>query len=118
MDTEAPPQELAPTTNRRRRYSRAFKHQVLDECNEPGASVAGVAIRHGLNPNLVQKWRKALQSTSKSDFVRLPAPTAAPAVAASATLRIEVPTPKGTLIVHWPVSELQQSVAWLRALTR
>ena len=118
MDTEAPPEELAPTTNRRRRYSGAFKEQVLAECNEPGASVAGVAIRHGLNPNLVQKWRKALQSTSQSDFIRLPAPPAPPAADASAMLRIEVPTPNGTLIVHWPMSELQHSVAWLRALTR
>ena len=118
MDTEAPPTDLAPTTKRRRRYPPAFKAQVLAECNEPGASIAGVAIRHGLNPNMVQKWRKTHQSTSQSDFVRLPAPAIATAVDASTMLRIEVPTPKGTLIVHWPMSELQQSVAWLRALTR
>jgi transposase len=118
MDTEAPPKELAPTTKRRRRYPPAFKEQVLAECNEPGASVAGVAIRHGINPNLVQKWRKAQQSARHKDFVRLPAPTGVPAVEATTPLRIEVPTPKGTLVVYWPMSELQQSVTWLRALTR
>lgn len=33
-------------------------------------------------------------------------------------LRIEVPSPKDPIIVHWPMSELKQSVAWLRALTQ
>ncbi len=115
MDSEAPPTELAPTVDRRRRYPPAFKEQVLAECNEPGASVAGVAIRHGLNANLVHKWRKAHKASQENRFLRLPAP-AAPT--AETLLRLEVPTPKGTLIVHWPMSELQQSIAWLRALTR
>jgi hypothetical protein len=31
---------------------------------------------------------------------------------------MEVPLPTGTLIVHWPIEALAQSVDWLRALTR
>ncbi|URM30960.1 transposase [Pseudomonas frederiksbergensis] len=32
-------------------YSKSFKTQVVDECVQPGASVAGVALSHGLNAN-------------------------------------------------------------------
>ncbi|KSD92075.1 hypothetical protein AO906_14350 [Pseudomonas aeruginosa] len=40
----------------RRSYPKSFKAQVVEECTQPGASVAGVALSHGLNANLVHKW--------------------------------------------------------------
>jgi hypothetical protein len=33
------------------------KAEVLAECERPGASVAAVAMAHGINANLVHKWR-------------------------------------------------------------
>src|ERR1035438_7434492 len=42
----------------RRRYSLDFKRQVLQEIVAPGASVAVVARRHGLNTNVVFRWRR------------------------------------------------------------
>lgn len=42
----------------RRSYSKAFKRRVVAEALEPGASVAAVARRHGLNANLVFLWRR------------------------------------------------------------
>ena len=30
---------------------------MLAACDEPGASISGVALAHGLNANLVRKWR-------------------------------------------------------------
>ena len=42
----------------RRRYSRDFKAQVIAECDVPGASVAKVAMSHGINTNVVHGWRK------------------------------------------------------------
>ena len=41
----------------RRRHSAEFKTRVLAACDEPGASISGVALAHGLNANLVRKWR-------------------------------------------------------------
>jgi transposase len=41
----------------RRRYSTEFKRQVMAECAKPGASVASVALSHGINANVVHKWR-------------------------------------------------------------
>ncbi|MFA7944789.1 transposase [Pseudomonas brenneri] len=40
----------------RRSYSKSFKAQVIQECAQPGASIAGVALSHSLNANLVHKW--------------------------------------------------------------
>jgi transposase len=123
VDNEVQHPELAPTSKKRRRYSAAFKAQILAECDQPDASVAGVAIRHGLNPNMVQKWRLAQRRELQNDFVRLPPPPA-PATEsartrdAALTVRMEVPTPAGPVIVHWPVGELPHSIDWLRALTR
>ncbi|EAQ97011.1 transposase [Congregibacter litoralis] len=119
MDEQAPSSDLtsAPIKQRRRRYPPEFKEQVLRECEQPGASVAGVAVSHGLNPNLVHNWRRTHNILAPSGFVQLPAP--GPVVETSPTIvRIDVPTPKGTLVVHWPLSEMPQSVTWLRALTR
>ncbi|RMR52799.1 hypothetical protein ALP85_04765 [Pseudomonas syringae pv. syringae] len=40
----------------RRSYSKPFKAQVIQECAQPGASIASVALSHSLNANLVHKW--------------------------------------------------------------
>jgi transposase len=41
----------------RRRHGAEFKGKVLADCDEPGASISGVALAHGLNANLVRQWR-------------------------------------------------------------
>src|SRR5882762_3209484 len=41
----------------RRRHGAEFKAKVLADCDEPGASISGVALAHGLNANLVRQWR-------------------------------------------------------------
>ena len=40
----------------RRFYSPEFKTQVTQECGQSGASVAGVALSHGINANIVHRW--------------------------------------------------------------
>ncbi|WP_369334441.1 transposase, partial [Stenotrophomonas maltophilia] len=42
-------------SRQRRTFPKAFKAQVIEECAQSGASVAGVALSHGLNANLVHK---------------------------------------------------------------
>jgi transposase-like protein len=42
----------------RRRYSAEVKAQVMAECDAPGASVAKVAMAHGINANVVHRWRQ------------------------------------------------------------
>ncbi|MGN9435072.1 IS66-like element accessory protein TnpA [Pseudomonas syringae] len=40
----------------RHSYSKSFKAQIIQECAQPGASIASVALGHSLNANLVHKW--------------------------------------------------------------
>lgn len=37
-------------------YPKPFKAQVVQECLQPGATVSSVAIRHGINANVIRKW--------------------------------------------------------------
>lgn len=41
---------------KRRVQGAEFKTQILAECQQPGASVAAIALAHGLNVNLLRKW--------------------------------------------------------------
>ena len=40
----------------RRTYSREYKLEVVQECSVRRASVAGVALAHRINANLVRRW--------------------------------------------------------------
>jgi transposase len=42
--------------NSRRRYDPASKRRLVEACLQPGVSLAGVALRHGVNANLLRKW--------------------------------------------------------------
>src|SRR6218665_1526389 len=58
-----------------------FKQQILSECAEPGASLARIALSHGINANVVHKWRRqaggALPVMGAPSFVPVPLPPAA-----------------------------------------
>ena len=66
MSSEA--QANRPT---RRFYSPEFKAQVLQECRQSGASVAGVALAHGINANIVHRW---LRERWSGDAISRPPP--------------------------------------------
>jgi transposase len=48
---------MHPKSGPRRRHSDELKAKVLAACDEPGASISGVALANALNANLVRKWR-------------------------------------------------------------
>jgi transposase len=48
---------MHPNSAPRRRHDAEIKARVLAACNAPGASISAVALAHGLNANLVRKWR-------------------------------------------------------------
>lgn len=54
-----------PVIATRRRHSAAFKRKILELIEKPGASVARVALEHGVNTNLVFKWRRAKLSRKR-----------------------------------------------------
>ena len=42
----------------RRQHDRQFKRHLVELSQQPGASVAAIALEHGLNANLLFKWRR------------------------------------------------------------
>lgn len=118
----------------RREYSEEFKAEVLAQTRQTGASVSGVALSHGLHPNMVQRWRREerqrqaapAQQNIDQAFVPLrlapvcdPSPEVAGApVPVVETIRMELTRAGGTLTVHWPVSAAGQCAQMLRDLLR
>jgi transposase len=106
---------------RRRSYAKSFKAQVVEECAEPGASIAGVALRHGLNANLVHKWRGQARSTlpaAPPGFIPIPLPASVPSSRAPQSIRIEIPHHAERLTVHWPSSDPEGCARFVRELLR
>jgi transposase len=42
----------------RRRYDPASKARLVAACLEPGVSISGLALAHGVNANVLRKWVK------------------------------------------------------------
>lgn len=115
-----------PSRSRPRRlHTPEFKQQVVAACKEPGASVAGVALAHGVNANLVRRWlaERGVQPPSRQALpepelgfvpVRLePAhPTSPP------DIRLELRRGSTLVTIRWPVSAADACGAWLREWLR
>jgi len=60
----------------RRQHERAFKDELIALSLVPGASVAGIAMKGGINANLLFKWRrehvKAMAMSAPSSATLLP----------------------------------------------
>ena len=90
------------------RRSPELKAAIVAECLAPGASVAAVALAHGVNANLVRKWiEKARPSTkARADVSWLSVlPDTSPSVTCAATPRgeIEIELPRARLLVRGSV---------------
>ena len=111
---------MAQDNGVRRRHSGEFKQRVLAECDRPGASVAAVALSHGVNANLVHKWRRQQRPVAavNPSFVpvTLSQPTAPVVAAAAQAAGIEIDVRRGATAVQirWPVSAATDCAAWLR----
>lgn len=132
--------------SQRRVHGAEFKAQVLAECEQPGASVAAIALAHGLNVNLLRKWlvgrgikrtglaaprtvtRKANpDETSAAPLQFIPveigpasvsAPTTPePSESPAAEIHVELTRGATRLSVRWPSAQAAACAAWLRELT-
>ena len=110
----------------RRRHGADLKARVLAECAKPGASVAAVALQHGLNANLVHRWRRlaagdAPARPTGTGLEIAPAPFLPVAIAtapAAADIRIELRRGATAVTVSWPQATAADCGAWLRELLR
>ena len=107
---------------RRRRFSREFKAEIVAQCLEPGSSVSRISLDNGLNANMVRRWMSEAQRTDKVPAtpgfvpVHMPAATSARANHKRNTIRIEIPRTGGAVVVEWPAEQAHQCAALLRDL--
>jgi transposase-like protein len=105
---------------KRLQYTPEFKAQRVAESQQPGTSVARVALDNDLNANLLRRWISEAKQTGKNlspAFVPINAPAATPPVVEKpGTIRIEIPRAGGTVVVEWPADQAHQCVALLRNL--
>lgn len=61
----------------RRRYEPESKARLVAACLEPGVSISGLALAHGINANVLRKWVKDAKesgspaTSSRSAFIRV-----------------------------------------------
>ncbi|WP_256681606.1 transposase [Pseudomonas sp. R3-52-08] len=106
----------------RRSYSKSFKAKVIQECAQPGASIASIALSHSLNANLVHKWiRVQAQKNTAAQPASIPLPMQLAGVnsqAASSNICVEIQHPRGTVKVNWPTESAAACATFLRDLLR
>jgi transposase-like protein len=119
---------LAPIP-KRRFYSPELKSQVVAQTQLPGASVAGVALAHGINANIVHRWlreRAGQMAMAQSGFVALslspgngkPAQPGDESVRPEQDIRIELRRGATVVNITWPVAQAGECAAWMRELLR
>ena len=115
---------------RRRRHTAEFRAEAVRACQQPGVSVAAIALARGLNANLLRRWvLRAERGT-----LLVPSGSSAPSVAAEssggfvpvrisssateAAIRIEVRRGSSTVKVEWTSSAAGECALLLRELMR
>ncbi len=113
---------------KRRFYSPELKLRVVQTCARPGASIAGVALQHGINTNIVHRWiREHSQGTLVTrpqaflpvSVTTEPEPVATkPVVVAMPEIRMELRRGTSSVTVMWPSELAGDCGAWLREWLR
>lgn len=108
----------------RRRYSAAMKAQVIAQCDASDASVAKIAMAHGINANVVHRWRQLARDAAPcaalkpAAFIALPLAPSPPTPTACADVRIELRRGATTMTLSWPVLGAADLAAWTREVLR
>jgi transposase len=103
-----------------RAYPAEFKARLIAECQQPGTSVAKVALANGINANMLHTWRREAKGVAtpaaRAEFVAVALP--APVAAAATPIRIELRHGATSVAVAWPAEAAPACAAWLRELLR
>ena len=124
-------EQLVDTGRRRRRtHSAHFKAEAVGACQQPGVSIAAVALARGLNAAMLHRWVKAAERGRNPIAIRTTVPSARiegsesfvpvslPSNPSEGVIRIEVRRRGGTVSVEWPASAGHECALLLRELMR
>jgi transposase-like protein len=102
----------------RKSYPKPFKAQVVHECQQPGVSVAAIAMRHGINANVVRRWLplyRDQQAVALPAFISLNVESKR---VAEAPAIIESSLGQQTLTVTWPTSDPEGCARFIHGLAQ
>lgn len=99
-------------------YPKPFKTQVVQECLQPGASVASVAMSHGINANVVRKWLPPYRNQKLTDLPAFLPVKLEPTTQNEKSVSIELPCGQRTMTVKWPASDPDGCARFVRGLTQ
>jgi transposase len=87
----------------RRTYSTAYKRALVAESEAPGVSVAGVALAHRINANLLRRWI-VRETRARAEVNRNASPVLVPVSLPpmSPTLQASIPGSASTSMRHKP----------------
>ena len=125
-----------------RTYSAQFKADLVAACQRPGASIAALALQHGMNANVLHRWLKeydhgrhrlghadavtAADPAVKSAFIPIAiAPPGSGALSqpianskAPGNIRIECQRNGLSITIDWPLSGVNECAQMLREVLR
>ena len=99
-------------------YPKPFKAQVVQECLQPGATVSSVAIRHGINANVIRKWLPLYRDQLPAALPAFVPVRAAPKRSTEASVMIELPLGEQAITVKWPASDPEGCARFVHGLTQ
>ncbi|ENG3829029.1 hypothetical protein ABVS_1068 [Acinetobacter lwoffii] len=109
--------DTAPTLKKpRRTFTAEFKHQLIQQCQQPDTSVAKVAMQHQINANLLHKWIRQSRSMVPSLTISsIPQTDFLPVILHQTPVKQEAPPPpvpekKATAHIRIPLHDEQGSV--------
>ncbi|MCI2316927.1 transposase, partial [Acinetobacter baumannii] len=135
--------DTAPTLKKpRRTFTAEFKHQLIQQCQQPDTSVAKVAMQHQINANLLHKWIRqsrsmvpplTISSIPQTDFLPVilhptpvkqeAPPPPVPEKKATAHIRIPLHDEQGSvrdqmIEIEWPVESATELLLLLQGLIK
>jgi len=125
------------TRRTHRTYTNQFKAELVVAAKQPGASIAALALQHGMNANVLHRWLKEHELEARHQLVDLsssgesvatsPVPAFIPIKLPKATAayeptasEIKVELRKGAIlmIITWPTSAAGDLAQWTRAILK
>ncbi len=94
----------------RRRYSTELSQKVLEQCADPGSSVASIALSYSTIAKVVKEWRHetggTLPSPQAPEFVSVPLPPGACAPVPDSCIKVR--SGATNVAVTWPLEAADQ----------
>ena len=116
-----------------RTYTRQFKAELVVACQQPGASIAAIALQHGMNANVLHRWLKehardgrhrligpdplgvAVTTSPVPAFIPLKLPTTRHEPAAC-DIKVELRKGAVSMTLTWPARAAADLAHWTRAV--